>query len=98
MFGGRIVPWLTVDVVEDIANTDIDTEREMMDGADDNVATVNIVCRDIDFIKEVRSLTPSEGPFVTGTDSLNIPTIEPGGNHQIEYRYTVTNNGEITRR
>jgi len=54
---------------------------------DDNVVTVDIHCRDLDFTKSV-SLTEG-GPF---SDSVAVPTTFPA---KVYYRYSVTNNGEL---
>ncbi|MCP4589126.1 MAG: hypothetical protein GY842_00135, partial [bacterium] len=76
--------------VSDVADI-IDTDREFVADDDDNVATVDLLCRDIDFVKEVQ--LDDSGVWKTGDDALNIPN----GPFplQIEYRYTVTNTGEI---
>ncbi len=80
-------------VAEDIAGA-IDTDRETVSGADDNSTTVNIVCRGLDFLKEV-GFPGDAGSFVTGTTKLAVPTVPAAGNVQIEYRYTATNTGEV---
>lgn len=79
------------DSAQDIADV-IDTTRESLQDFDDNVVTTNVLCREVEFVKEVRIL-PS-GPFVTGLEGLEIPN----GTFpvQIEYRYTVENLGDVS--
>jgi hypothetical protein len=79
-------------VAKDEANT-IDTEREILDGADDNVATVNILCRDITFMKAV-GFPDEQGSFVTGAEVLSLPSVPPAGFVDMEYLYIVDNIGE----
>ncbi|MEK6677692.1 MAG: hypothetical protein AABZ47_18820 [Planctomycetota bacterium] len=70
----------------------IDTGREILAGADDNVAEVELECRDITFSKRVR-LLPG-GPFQTGATPVNLPTDPTAYPIQVEYQYTIQNNGE----
>lgn len=82
-------------VVGDTVNG-VDTNRENApnQGFDDNVVSINILCRDIDFTKEV-GFPGNEASFTAGhvpLDLLTDPAMYPLG---IEYRYRVTNNGEV---
>lgn len=87
---GVPLPPFESDAVTDAADL-IDTVREDIQNFDDNVTTVDVLCRDIDMLKEVR-LFPG-GTFVTGLDRLDIPN----GPFplQVEYRYTVHNDGDV---
>jgi hypothetical protein len=79
----------------------IDTARETTAGADDNVADFDVLCRDIDFVKEVRvatgqSLACSDNTgFTSGILNLPVP-VDPNAAIDLEYRFTVTNNGETS--
>lgn len=82
-------------VPHDLVNG-VDTFRERGQGFDDNVVTIDGVCRCVEFKKEVRILP--NGPWFTGDDPLNIPNPLPGHEQDpidLEYRYTVTNCGEV---
>jgi len=80
-------------VAQDQAGTS-DTEEEDLGGGDDNIAEVDVLCREILFRKEV-GFPGNEGSFTTGTSSLDVPSVPPAGNVQIQYRYTVDNFGEV---
>lgn len=69
----------------------IDTLRESLQGFDDNVVTTDVLCRETDFLKEVRLV--ASGGFVTGDTPLDIPN----GPYplQVEYRYHIANSGDI---
>ncbi|MCA9243033.1 MAG: DUF11 domain-containing protein [Phycisphaerales bacterium] len=58
---------------------------------DDNIAYVNVLCRDIDYLKEV-GFPGEPDSFVTGDTAL----VVPNGPYplQITYRFTATNQGE----
>ncbi len=74
----------------------VDTFCERQQGFDDNVVTINGICRCVEFVKEVRILP--NGPWFTGDDPLNIPNPLPGHEQDpidLEYRYTVRNCGEV---
>ena len=77
------------DSVSDVDGV-IDTPRERAQGFDDNVATVDLLCRRIQMTKEVR-LWPN-GEFTTGEDALVIAGASFPAD--LEYRYTVGNLGE----
>jgi len=82
-------------VPHDLVNG-VDTFRERGQGFDDNVVTIDGVCRCVEFKKEVRILP--NGPWFTGDDPLNIPNPLPGHEQdpiELEYRYTVRNCGEV---
>jgi uncharacterized repeat protein (TIGR01451 family) len=74
----------------DIASNGIDTVRERAAGADDNVTTAGVLCRDVDLDKQVRLL-----PNGTFGDRVNIPsaTAFPA---TIEYAYVSSNGGEVS--
>lgn len=81
-------------VAQDQANV-ADTVTEQQNGnEDDNVVNVDIVCRDIDFVKEV-GFPADEGSFVTELPELNLPSIQPGQFLDLEFRYTSQNLGEV---
>ncbi len=64
-----------------------DTDLEIIDGGDDNVATVNLLCRDIEFEKQVRVMPT--GVFTNDLDILPFT-----GSFVLEYRYEFKNKGE----
>ncbi len=74
-------------VVSDEAGA-IDTARERATKDDDNEATVEVECRGMTLTKEVRLLP--DGGFVSGS-ALQLPAAPV----EIEYRFTVTNQGEL---
>jgi len=89
--GGDVADEFNVTVVDN-ANA-IDTMREMDAGppADNNVAEIELNCRNLAFLKQVRIGT---GAFQTGTNPINFP-VGPGSYPvTVEYKYTVTNTGE----
>lgn len=74
----------------------IDTPRETAQGFDDNVATVNILCRGITLVKDARvctSCTDPNSPAACSAfaDPLTLPSV-PAGGLCVQYRYRVTNN------
>lgn len=77
--------------VVDNANV-IDTSREEAAAADNNVAEIELDCRELTFIKQVRRL--GTATFVTGATPLNLPADPLAYPLTIEYRYTATNTGE----
>ena len=60
-------------------------------GADDNSIGIDILCRDVDVVKEVRVLP--DGVYQTG--ELNVPTIPTGDTMSIQYRYTASNFSQV---
>jgi hypothetical protein len=66
----------------------IDTPRENAQGADDNFASIDVLCRDVDFAKQVRLL-----PGGTFQDSLSLPA--SGYPIVVEYRYSAANSGQV---
>jgi len=78
--------------VEDVADV-IDVATEQTAGRDDNVATLDLLCRGFDFLKEV-GFPADTNSFVSGELGLQIPPIAPGGFVDIAYRYSGTNTGE----
>ncbi len=72
-----------------------DTDDEKKQGFDDNVVDVNLLCREVTFIKEVGLST--NGPWETGTDGLIVPNVPPDGAPPVKvfYRYSGVNNGEV---
>ncbi len=61
---------------------------------DDNVVYVNVLCREVEFVKEVGGLPTAPNDFRNddrGDMPLNIPNIFPV---DVTYRYTATNTGE----
>ncbi|HNU45262.1 MAG TPA: hypothetical protein PKH26_08210 [Phycisphaerae bacterium] len=89
-------PNITPITVMDVSS-DVDTYRELVwnGGNDDNVVTLDVLCREIDFVKEV-GFPGEPGSFKTGDDALGLPSLPPGGGSlQIEFRYSGTNKGEL---
>lgn len=86
-------PELDGDEVVDMAGGAPDTPRERLRGGDDNVVTINVLCQNLNLLKEVRLLP--NGAFATGDTPLIIPAA--GGQVQLQYRYTVQNLGEVAQ-
>ena len=70
----------------------VDTPRELAQGSDDNVVTVDVLCREVTFTKQV-GFPGDPGSFTSGDVPLMVSPIPPSV--QIEYRYTGANNGEV---
>lgn len=87
--------------VSDLADS-IDTIRETLQDFDDNVATVDVRCRDVAFAKAVRVCRDCDDPNnpanCTPFSTNGIIISDPNSTEPlcIDYRYTVTNNGEVT--
>ena len=81
-------------VAQDTAATPDTTREKQAGNTDDNVVGINLRCRDIDFAKAV-GFPDVPGSYVSGSTSLDVPSIPPGGSVQIEYIYAVSNEGEV---
>ena len=93
-FEGNEALDLAGDEVHDPDPAAVDTEREIVQGFDDNVVAANAICRGLDFVKEV-GIAGDEDSFTTGDVSLNVPTIPDGGTLALEFRYSGYNLSEI---
>jgi hypothetical protein len=89
---GDVVDEFTL-AVEDVANV-IDTRREIDNADDDNVAEVELECRNITFRKEVRR--QGSPTFQTGDDAVNLPGDDASYPLRVEYKFTIQNTGEGT--
>lgn len=79
----------------------VDTVAETAAGADDNVVSIEIECRDVTLIKEVRADLNNDGDFNDpgeGFTSCNNPVNVSVFPIRLEYRYTARNLGEVTER
>lgn len=74
---------------------DTTAEKQANPAADDNVVTVNILCRDITFSKLV-GFPGNDLSFVGDVDALGVPSVPPGEFVDIEYVYILDNVGETT--
>ncbi|MGD2109903.1 MAG: hypothetical protein PVI86_10980, partial [Phycisphaerae bacterium] len=78
--------------VNDPANG-VDTRRETIQGFDDNVVTIDLKCRDVEFSKTATARDDSGSPLeITGlplADTGQFPVY-------VDYAYTLVNNGELT--
>lgn len=82
--------------VEDIAGVaDTLEEKTVLGNRDDNIASVDLLCRNLDFVKQV-GFAGDEASFVTGTNGLQIPPLPPFSSTDIEFRFLATNQGETT--
>jgi hypothetical protein len=77
----------------------VDTPDEFKQGFDDNVVDINVLCRDVDFQKDIQfcpSCVSIPGLCQAFTDTAIIPDLPPGQFPIcIRYRYQVTNTGEV---
>jgi uncharacterized repeat protein (TIGR01451 family) len=81
--------------VEDVADV-VDSREELVAGADNNVVTLDLLCRQIEFTKRVGFPGLPFNMFKTGTDALSIPSIPNGMVQDVVFRFEATNTGEIT--
>ncbi|MCB9850169.1 MAG: hypothetical protein H6817_05640 [Phycisphaerales bacterium] len=82
--------------VEDVADVR-DTFNESAPGnGDDNSVTIDLLCREFNFLKEVGfpGFAPNTGN--TGINALRVPNVPDGGFVDVEYRYSGSNTGEVT--
>jgi len=81
-------------LVQDVHSV-ADVRSEIRTGRDDNVATVELLCRGFTFLKEV-GFSGAADSFMSSNGGLQVPPIPPGGFENIEFRYTVANTGDVS--
>jgi uncharacterized repeat protein (TIGR01451 family) len=88
-------PVVADDFADPSPNRMPDTDDELILGRDDNVATVDLLCREFDFLKDV-GFPGQPGSFVSGATRLELPPVPLGGFIDVEFRYSGTNTGDVT--